>query len=657
MTDEAIIKEARRRFALASEAEAEIRMEALEDLRFWAGEQWPDDAKNARRLDNRPCLTINRLPQFTRQVTNEQRQSRPAVKIDPVDDGTDVETAEIVQGLTRHIEVASDADVAYDTAFEYMTKIGFGYWRVVTDYITDDSFDQCIQIKRIGNPFCVYMDPSAREVDRSDARWCFIVEDYSREDFKAHWPGAKASGMEDFQSIGDGQEAWFSDGKVRVAEYFRVVEQQITLSLLGDGQIVEGEVEGALKTRRATVKKVEWYKLNGTEVLEKREWAGKYIPVVGVYGEEVEINGRKMIFGMVRFARDPMRMYNYWVSAATETIALAPRSPFIGVAGQFEGFEQKWNTANVRSWPYMEYNDVSVAGKPAPPPQRNVYEPPVQAIMAATVQADNDLKAVTGIYDASLGERGAQESGRAILARQRESDTANLNYIDNMKRAVRHTARILVDLIPKIYDAPRVVRILRPDGGDAKVVPINQVTLEKGVQRLYDMTTGRYDITVDVGPSYTTKRQEAVASMVELTKTYPAIMQVAGDLLVKNMDWPGAQEIAERLKRTLPPGVADDGEQAPIPPQAKATMDQMAQQIQVMSQVIDDLTTTIETKRMDLDSKERIAAMNAEVKLVDIQDRSAQMGAKAIMDHEFRQAQQQIDAVAEPNEDMNDGRQ
>lgn len=649
MTDDQIVKEARRRFALAAEAESQIRLEALEDLKFWAGEQWPQDAQNARRMDQRPCLTINRLPQFTRQVTNEQRQNRPAIKIDPVDDGTDIETAEIMQGLCRHIEVSSDADVAYDTGFEYMTKIGFGYWRVVTDY-DGEGFNQCIKIKRIKNPFSVYMDPSAQEVDRSDARWCFVVEDYSREDFAQEWPKAKATGLSDFQSIGDGEEAWFADGKIRVAEYFRVVEDVVTLSLLPDGSIVEGEDVEAVRKRRATIRRVEWYKINGLEVLEKGETAGRYIPIVGVYGDEIDIDGRKMLFGMVRFARDPVRMYNYWVSAATETIALAPRSPFIGVAGQFDGFERQWQTANTRNWPYLEYKDVSVAGKPVPPPQRNIYEPPVQAIMSAIVQSDNDLKAVTGIYDASLGERGAQESGRAILARQRESDVANLNYVDNMKRAIRHTARIVVDLIPKIYDAPRVVRILKPDGGDAKIVPINQPTIEKGVQRMYDMTTGKYDITVDVGPSYNTKRQEAVASMVELTKTYPAIMQVAGDLLVKNMDWPGAQEIAERLKRTLPPGVADEEGKAPIPPQAKAAMDQMAEQIKVMSQIIDDLTSTIETKRMDLDSKERIAAMNADVKLVDIMDRSASSGAKVIMDHEFRQAQQQIDAVAAPNE-------
>lgn len=656
--DQHLLELARKRFKAAAEAEQHIRDEALQDFEFRIGNQWPDGVKLQREQDGRPALTINRIPQFLRQVTNEQRLSRPSVQVNAVDSGADVETAEIYQGLTRHIEVASDAEAAYDTAFECATTGGFGWLRINTEYCNDESFDQDIRVERILNPFSVYVDPAAVKPDRSDMGYAFVVEDFDADEYRAKYPDSEAAGLSDFSSIGDAAPYWRPGGNIRVAEYFRIEKKRRELLLMVDGSVVfADEFESAppsaaiLRRRIVEERQVKWAKINGVEVLEQRDWAGKWIPLVPVLGDEVSINGERHLFGMVRFARDPQRMYNYWVSSATETIALAPRAPFIGVEGQFEGHESQWRQANVRSFAYLEYKPTSVGGQPAPPPQRNFAEPPIQAIMASIGQADNDLKATMGIYDASLGQSGAESSGRAILARQRESDTANANYGDNLRRAIKHVGRILIDLIPKIYDSERVVRILRPDGS-SDMVPVNQPFVDKGVQRIYDLSAGKYDVTISTGPSYQTQRQEAAASMIELAKVEPRLMQVAGDLVVSNMDWPGAQEIAGRLKKLLPPELQDAGEggETQLPPEAQAQMVAMQQQIQQLTAALEESMQALQTKRIEAEgrlqvareqseSRERIAELQSETQLLinqmRVESQEAQAAIKAQLE-EFK---------------------
>jgi len=650
MKDEKLLELARKRFKAAAEAEQKLRDEALIDFEFRIGNQWPDGVKLQREQDGRPALTINRIPQFLRQVTNEQRLSRPSVQVNAVDSGADVETAEIYQGLTRHIEVSSDAEAAYDTAFECATTGGFGWLRINTEYCNDESFDQDIRVERILNPFSVYVDPAAVQPDRRDMGWAFVVEDFDPDEYRAMYPDSEAAGLSDFSSIGDAAPDWRPGGNIRVAEYFRIETKRRELLLMVDGSVVfadEFEIAppAAAILRRRTVeeRQVKWCKINGVEVLEQRDWAGKWIPLVPVLGDEVSVNGERHLFGMVRFARDPQRMYNYWVSSATETIALAPRAPFIGVEGQFEGHEAQWRQANVRSFAYLEYKPTSVGGQPVPPPQRNFAEPPIQAIMASIGQADNDLKATMGIYDASLGQRGPESSGRAILARQRESDTANANYGDNLRRAIKHVGRILIDLIPKIYDSERVVRILRPDG-TSDMVPVNQPFEDKGVARIYDLSAGKYDVTISTGPSYQTQRQEAAASMIELAKVEPRLMQVAGDLVVGNMDWPGSAEIAGRLKKLLPPELQDVGQdgQTELPPEAQAQMAAMGQQIQQLTAALEESARALETKQIEAEgrlqvareqseSRERIAQLQSETQLLINQARIESQEAQAAM--------------------------
>lgn len=648
------LKIARKRFSLAEDAESEIRKLALEDLRFRAGEQWPDDVRQSRDLDRRPCLTINRIPQFIRQITNDQRQNRPSIKVSPVDNNADVETAKVFQGIIRHIEYNSNADVAIDTAFEGAAIKGIGYFRVVTDYVTPESFEQEIFIKRVKNSFSVYLDPGYQEPDGSDANWGFIFEDLTKEDYKNQFPDSEMASMEDWRSIGDNAPGWASEETVRVAEYFYKEFQTKTLYLLSDKSVVE---EDALELAAASgleivskkttqVPIIKWCKINAVEKLEETEWAGRWIPIIPVLGDELDVDGKRILEGIVRHAKDPQRMYNYWATSETEQIALAPKAPFIGVEGQFEGHENQWKQANIKNYAYLEYKPKTLAGgQAAPPPQRNVYEPAVAAITQARMQSSEDLKATTGIYDAALGNRANETSGVAIQRRANQAQTANFHYVDNLSRSLRHLGRILVDLIPKVYDTERAIRIVGEDDSQ-EIVFINQIFERNGKPVQYNLSAGKYDVTISNGPSYATKRQEALASMLDLTKAYPQVAQVAGDLMIKNMDWPGATEIAERLKKTMPPEiVADEKEQnQQIPPQLAQQMQQMNQMIEQLTQQNNQMQDAMKTKQMELDSKERIEMAKLEtqarIELAKLDAQDARLLLETQIDQLNRQQEQ-----------------
>lgn len=631
------------RFKQAAEAESQIRRESLDDLRFSIGEQWPGLIKASRQLDKRPCLTINRLPQFFRQVTNEQRQARPAIQINPVGDGATIETAETLQGIVRHIERNSEAEIGYDHAFEMMVRIGFGYFRVVTDYVQDGSFEQEIQIKRIKNPFTVYFDPNCSDPDYSDAKWAFVIEDVPRETFKEQFPHSEAATLAEFASVGDRAPGWLSKETVRIAEYFYVTEERKTLYQLDDGRKVFSLPEGAMAVseREQVVRRVNWAKITALDILDENIWPGRWIPIIPVLGDDMDVDGKRHLSGLVRNAKDAQRMSNYWKSAATEVIALAPRNPHVGVEGQFEGHEEKWREANVRNYAYLEYKAVSVSGQPAPRPQRQTFEPPIQAMVMMIRDADNDLKATTGIYDASLGESGPETSGKAILARQKQSDVANLNYSDNMARSIRFAGKIILDLIPKIYDVPRIQRIVNPDNS-VKYVVIHrgaeqaqaaQGMLSDSVKRIFDIGVGRYDVTVSVGASYQSKRMEAATSMIEFIKAFPQSGAVIADLLAKNMDWPGSQQIADRLKKMLPPNLqeGEDGDPRMELQKAKAQLQALSQQHELLTKALQESTEVIKTKKMELESKERIAAMDNQTKLALAEAQAQREGALELL--------------------------
>jgi hypothetical protein len=530
--DEDILVEAKKRLALIEEAERDIRRLALDDLKFRAGEQWPEAVIAERQRDGRPCLVINKIPQFINQITNDQRQNRPSIKVHPVDDFGDVETAKIIQGLIRHIEYNSGADVAYDRAFEGAVIGGRGFFRIVTQYVDEMSFDQEILIKSIRNPFSVFFDPYSTEPDGSDANFAFITEDLSPEEYKARFPGSEMASKDAWAAVGNNAPGWVGSDTCRVAEYFCKKMEPKQICLLSDGRVVEKDaIESGLppglvvvREREAMVPVVKWFKMNAAEILDRGEWIGKYIPIVPVYGAELDVDGVRILEGIVRHAKDPARMVNYWTSAETEAIALAPRAPFIAAEGQLEGYQADWDSANRRNHSVLKYKPTSLNGQPVPPPQRNSFEPAVGAISQARMLAADDVKSVTGIYDASLGNRSNETSGVAIQRRNNQAQTSNFHFVDNLTRSLRHGGRIIVDLLPKIYDTARAARIIG-ENDEQKVVKINQPFEEDGKEVLYKLDTGKYDVTIDVGPSYATKRQESVASMLEMTRAYPALFQ------------------------------------------------------------------------------------------------------------------------------------
>lgn len=638
---EDILTVARDRLKMAISAFSETREDELDDLRFYAGSpdnqwQWPADVLQTRgavqgqTINARPCLTINKLPQHVHQVTNEQRMNRPGIKVIPADDKADVDMAEVFNGVIRHIEYISDADVAYDTACENQVSYGEGYIRVLTEYCDADTFDQDIKIGRVRNSFSVYMDPMIQDPAGADARWCFITEDLTKSEYERMYPNAAP--VTTLLSLGVGDQSisqWINENTVRIAEYFYIEYEKATLNLYpGNVTAFNGTPEDRslrmmfgkpLRSRESGRKRVKWCKINGYEILEEREWAGSFIPVIRVVGNEFEVDGRMYISGLVRNAKDAQRMYNYWVSQEAEMLALAPKAPFIGYGGQFEGYEQQWKTANTNNWPYLEVNPDVTDGQGAvlPLPQR--AQPPMASsgLLQAKAGASEDIKTATGQYNAALGMTSNERSGKAILARQKESDVGTYHYVDNLARAIRHVGRQLVDLIPKIYDTERIARIIGEDGEPSTVKmnpmqqePVKKIVDQEGtlIEKIYNPSVGKYDVRVITGPGYATKRQEALESMAQLLQGNPQLWQVAGDLFVKNMDWPGAQELAERFQKTLDPKVLAD-EDNPALAAANQQMQAMQAEMQNMLGMLQNVQNSMEAK--DLAVKEFEAQIKA----------------------------------------------
>lgn len=632
MTDEELLQEARDKFQLAYDNESENRKMALEDLRFSRlSEQWDQKDLQDRARSRRPCLTINKLPSFIRQVVNEARQNKPEIKIHAIDSQADRETAKIFSGLIKSIEAHSSADVAYDTAIENSVSCGFGYWRVNIDYAYDDSFDLEIFIERIPNVFSVYADPHSMSVDGADWNCCFVVERLSKSEFERKYKGAEPVDW-DVSGYSGLSYPWMQDDQVMVAEYWVRREVSKDILLLSDGRVIDGlmwEQSSELllasgitvvDQRTSMSHEVTQYIMSGAEVLETNEWPGKYIPIVPVYGDEVIVENKRYFRSLIRDAKDPQRIYNYWRSASTELVALAPKSPFIGRKGQFNSDIDKWLTANSESHAFIEYD-----GTPGePPPQRQPFAGPPAGAIQEALNANDDIKAVMGIYDASLGIRSNETSGVAITARQRESDTSTFHYLDNLSRAIRHTGRILVDLIPKIYTPPRVVRVLG-DSGAEELVQLGQQNPEalnmaqqlqneqnQNISRIYDLGIGRYDVTVASGPSFATLRERSAEQMIELIRAYPPAAGVIGDLLVRNLDWTESEEIEERLKSLLPQHM--QGQDNPMIAQLTSQIQQLGQQLQQLQQ-----DKSIDAQKVSIDmQKVMIDAYEAETKRLQV---------------------------------------
>lgn len=593
MTEEQLkfMKRVRDRLSEAETGWSDNRTRALDDVKHLDGEgQWPEKIKEERTNDGRPCLFVNRLPGFVDQVVGDERQNRPRIRVKPVDNKSDPEIAKILEGLIRNIEYTSHAEHAYDTAFEHGAGHGFGYFRILKEYAGEDTFEQNLVIRRVKNSFSVYPDPAAQEADYSDMRYCFVTEVITKDDFKARFPNATIpSDFEISSSTGTQYEGWFLSDKVRIGEYWEREPVKQVIVQLDNGIVMRKEdatpdrlMEMAvivdpdtgmqametppsiIKERAVKSWQVTQYIVSGYEVLEGPiKWDGQYIPIIPVLGKELVVDGKTIYRGVIRNAKDSQRAYNYWRSMATETVALQPRAPYLATTQQVAGYEDIWKNANRKSYSYLPYNSTG-----DPIPQRQFPASIPQGAFTEAQVAVDDMKATTGIYDASLGNRSNETSGKAIIARQREGDVGTFPFHDNLSRAIQHGGRILVEMIPKTYDTARVERIRNEDGTD-KLIPINQGGIGKdGIPFiLNDITVGKYDVVVEAGPSYSTQRQEAAESIVAFMQALPGQAPLMADIAAKNMDWPEADKIAQRLRKTLPQGIAEpeEGEGQPPP--------------------------------------------------------------------------------------------
>ena len=591
-----------------NDVDSNNRAEALDDVRFAAGDQWPVDVQNSRVLEARPCLTINKVDAYCRQIVNQIREQRPRIKCHGMNTQSDEKQAEIITGLCRHIELQSDADQAYLNAVDYAVRMGWGYIRIHTDYVKDDSFNQEIYIKPIENPFTVYFDPNSIMADGSDAERCLITTLIPKKTFSAMYPEAEIDSGFVSRGTGDVVGDWIQKEEIRIAEYWYTVRESVVLLQLSDGSsIYEDETDKELmkelgieviNKRDSVRKKIKWCKVTAMQVLEEGEWAGKYIPIVPVYGQSTIVQGKHKRFGLVRMAKDPQRMYNYWSTALTETVALAPKAKWLLAEGQDEGHENEWAQANIKAMPVLRYKQTDIDGRQAPPPVRQSPEQPPTGAMAAMQSMNLDLQAVIGIFDPSQLPQGIQ-SGKAIAGQQAQSDMTNMHYYDNLTRSIRQVGRIILDLIPKIYDTERAMRIIGADG-KPEIMTINERKMdEQGVNRiLNDVTIGEYDVVMDTGPGYNSKRQEASDAMMQLFAAEPQLIQVAGDLLVRNMDFPGADVIADRMAVNNPLAQLDD--MSDIPPAIQMKLKQGQAQVQALTQQLQQMQLMVK-QRQDIE--------------------------------------------------------
>lgn len=609
-------------FRRIASAESDNRQNALDDLRFLTGDQWDPADKQARGSD-RPCLTINQLPQFTKEVVNDMRQRRPQIKISAGEDG-DTETAKTIDGLVREIQYKSAADSVYDSGMEAATRHGFGYWRVLQRYVDEKSFDQELVLQRIRNPFTVYYGPHINP-DGSDVDDVYVTDTMSRERFERMYPGKNPVSWD---SLSDGDrksfDGWVTNDDIRIAERFYRVRKRKTLVMLDDGSTIfrgdpmpPGRVlklrEGKEVTRETTIEEIHWCKMTCREILDRRKLDGCYIPVIPVWGDEFDIEGKVIRQGLIRNAKDPQRAYNYWFSTSTELVALAPKAPWVGIEGQFKGQEAKWAQANRVAFPYLEYAKVIMpGGQFAPPPQRQPFAEMPQGVMQMMIICREDLRTTTGRYQrAELAPHGPEQSGSALLQERMKGELGSFNYVDNLSRAIEFTGKVLVDLIPYVYDRDNRKVLTRGEDNSTEYVTINDTEKKRR-----DVRKGTYNVVVNVGPGFSTRRQEGARAKLEFMQADPSMAPFVRDLIARGMDWDDADEIANRLKAMLPAEIKalegdDEGMAellAELPPKAREIVMSMRSQLTQATAALGNYDKALKEAAKQLDDKQAILA-------------------------------------------------
>ena len=619
-----LIGDAKKRFSNARSVESMNRKEGLDDLKFLQGEQWNQADATARAADGRPCVTENRLPTFANQIKNDQRQNRPAINISPMGDRSSKKDAKILRGMIRAIERDSSADVAYDTGFAGAVDNGWGYWRIITDYEDDKSFNKVICIRPLFNPMNVYLDPN-RTPHGLDAKWGFITEMIPREEFKREYPDAYETPWGE-TGIGESDKDWATAEEIRVAEYYYFDHEARELVILDNGHqgwedelhkdvkadLASGKLK-ELSRRTVQVPKLKWCKMTSIQILEERDCDGQYIPIIECIGTLLNINGKLTKKGIIRDAKSPQRLINYYKTLEVENVALQPKAPWIMEEGQIEGHEAKWQSANKKSFSYLLYKGTNIGGKPAPPPQRQPFQGPPAAILAAQQGAIEGIKAVTGIrFDATMTERMQDESGKAIRELNNNANLGAYHYIDNFGRALKNTGIVLCDLIPYVYDTRRIVAILDESGAEDRVMINPNMTQAHGEAqgqtpdsngqptkvKMFNPKVGRYQVTVTVGPSYATKRIEAMESQMDFIRAMPQVGPLIADLIAKNSDWQGAEEIAARIAKTQPPNLLTP-ERDDMSPQVQALLQGLQTQLQQQGLQMGQMAKELQDRQKD----------------------------------------------------------
>lgn len=601
---------AKERYSDAQEAMREQHARMLEDLKFSNPadpQQWPDDAMNARK--NRPCLTFDRTNQFLQQVVNDARQNKPSIKCLPADSGADIGVALKLDGIIRHIEYVSRAGIAYDCAIDHAARVGLGWLRVVPEVIRPETNEQELRIMRIHDPLSAMLDADSTQPDGSDATGGFIETLMSDKAFKADYPKATPVSM-------DGGK-WSGIDGVKLCEYFEVVKKQENriqcIGVNGQSQIVSEKEYWAIAEETGykpifisqsmvETRKVIWQKMTGAEILEETDFPSQYVPLVPVVGDEIWIEGKRYLCGMVRKQMDAQRFHNYTISQLAETIALQPKAPFIAAKEAIEGNEFAWRNANAGTASYLPYNHLDSEGNEIPKPERQAPPAMSQGWAELLQYSNNAMESAIGMFKANLGQQGNETSGRAIRARQMEGDTANFHYVDNMSRSIEQLGRIIVDMIPKVIKESVQARILGEDGKQdfVQIEPNMREPVKKdktGKVIAINPGVGNYDVRVKAGPSFTSIREEAAQNIVDITQGNPQLGAALAPMLMKMRDMPEGDKAYKVALALLPPNVQsayedEQGEQ--MSPQHAAKMQQMQQQLKQAMQALENAAAEVD---------------------------------------------------------------
>lgn len=634
------LQDVRETFDLDISADAANRSAALEDKKFTAGEQWDPIVLDQRK--GLPSLTINSIPQFTAQVVGDWRVNRPGIKVIPAEDG-DAEIAEIFSDLIRAIEVESRAERVYDNAFESCLQCGDGAFRVAVEYAHGEVFDQKIFLRPIDDALSVVWDRMSVDPTGRDARHCFVSDTISKKEFERKWPGKDSSSLDTKAQKSCRVGGWIESDGYRVTEHWRMISRTHLLGLFDDGtvhEITSDNVEELMmahgelrRTRESSCLYAQMHLVTGFAILDgPYEYRLSRVPILRMSGRVINLEGYRFRYGMVRFMKDSVRYRNFVRSVAAEQLGYAPKAQWLATETAVEGREDDFRRAHLTRDPLLMVNEGTVVGKDI---QR--IEPPAAqlALLNEAQIAAQDFKDVTGIHDASLGLRSNEISGRAIKARQQEGDIANQTYHDNGNAAILEAGDIITQLIGQIYDATRVIRVVGQDD-EARLIKVNNPEDKFSP----DLTLGSYDVIPTTGPSYMTRRQEQAEAMLTAVNAYPALMQIAGDLIVKAQDWPGADDLSERLARAIPPNLLTPEEQKKngVQPQNVITPEMM-QEVQKMQETLQK--TMEENKALKLDLQNKVREL--EIKEYD----SVTQRIRALSDNMVDGTQLEQNAIAE----------